>query len=539
MDLPPGYVLDGGAPQAPPPGYVLDGAPQVQPNTGLQRFGQGVADLPNGMAQLMLHGAQQLPDSVVNAVPGLKGADSYLDNKLNSDEQNYQAQRAAAGSDGMDWYRMGGNALASAPLVAALPGTAAETALGRAGAGMLQGGVAGAAQPDFNTANGGNYWLDKSGQVGMGAATGGILNPALGAAGGAIAPKVNEAAQYLVNKGITPTMGQMVGGPAKWLEEKMTSIPGVGDAITGSYQRGLDQFNTAALNSALAPIGQSTDNIGRKGIADVGQKLGAAYDDVLPRLNLTLNDQFASGIEDAKAGLQPPQAKSFDNIMSNQFNKFGSTGAMSGDTLKGFQSEITNEANGYQGDASYDQRKLGNALEKVGFALRDNLQDQNPADATALQNINQGYAQFARLRQAGQMAKSDRGFTPNELATAIRQQDTSAGNGAFARGDALMQGLSDNGNKVLGGKYADSGTAGRHAVQAGFGLLLGHEAAPSAIMPLVAGSAAASLPYLSTPMQKLANGILYARPGFARPVSDAAQALAPYINTAATGYSQR
>lgn len=522
---------------------VAPPAPEQQPQqadqiSGAGRAWQGVQDIPNGMAQLMLHGAQQLPDSVVNAVPGLKGADNYLDNDLHNQEQNYQARRAASGSDGIDWYRMGGNAAASLPLVAALPGAGATTAVGRLGAGALQGAVAGASQPDFDAQNGG-YWTDKGYQTAGGAAVGGALNPVLGAAGAAIAPKVSTAAQYLMDKGITPTIGQIMGGPAKALEEKATSIPGVGDAITNAYARGLRQFNSVALNSALEPIGAATDKVGRAGVDDVATKLGSAYDQVLPRLNLKLNDQLAQGILDAKAGLQPQQATQFDNIIGNQFNKFGDTDTLTGDTLKGFQSEITNEAKGYGGDASYDQQKLGQALDKVGFAIRDNLQDSNPQDAKLLQNINQGYAQYARLRTAGQMAKSDRGFTPAELATAIRQNDQSVGNGAFARGDALLQNLSDPAVETLGSKYPDSGTAGRHAVEAIAATMVGHAAAPDVVLPAAMASGAASVPYLTEGTQKLAAALLSKRPGFARPVSDAAQALAPYISTGAAGYSQR
>lgn len=526
-------ALGVGAPQAEvPPTATID------PISGGGRFMQGVEDVPNGMAQLMLHGAQELPDSVVNAVPGLKGADNYLDTDLANQEKNYQARRSASGSDGIDWARMGGNAVGSAPLVAALPGAAAETAAGRLGAGILQGATAGATQPDFDAANGG-YGTDKAYQIAGGAAAGGVLNPALGAAGGAIAPKVQAGAQYLMDRGVTPTIGQILGGPAKALEERMTSIPGMGDAITQANKRGLDQFNTAALNSALSPIGQATDKIGRAGVDDVANKLGAAYDDVLPRLNLKLNDQLAQGILDAKNGLQPKQASQFDTILGNQFNKFGDADTLTGDTLKGFQSEITNEAKGYGGDASYDQQKLGQALEKVGFAIRDNLQDSNPKDAQLLQNINQGYAQYARLRTAGQKTLSDKPFTPSQLAQAIRENDQSVGNGAFARGDALMQKLSDSGVQTLGEKYPDSGTAGRHAVQAGLAMLAGHEVAPDVMLPVAAASAVGSLPYLTTGTQKIAAALLSKRPGFARPVSDAAQSLAPYISTGAAGYSQR
>lgn len=522
------------------------GAPQADPINGAGRLWQGVQDIPNGMAQLGLHAAQSLPDGMLNAVPGLKGADQYIDNQLMSNNSNYEGRRAAAGSDGVDWYRMGGNAIASAPLVAALPGAGAETLAGRAGAGVLQGAAAGAAQPDNDAANG-NYWTDKAYQTAGGAATGGILNPALGAAGAAIAPKVSSAAQYLMDNGVTPTIGQILGGSAKSLEEKMTSIPGVGDAINSAYARGLRQFNSTVLNDAVSGIGGNVTKTGRDGVQQVSDQLGAAYNDVLPRLNLTKNNQLITDINTAYATLQPAQAKQFSTIMDGQLGKFtqpsqsGGAPTMTGDTLKGFQSEISRHARGYQGDASYDQQQLGDALDQVSQAIRTNLAQSNPGDAELLNNINAGYAKYARIRTAGQKATSDRGFTPAELAQAIRQNDQSVGNGQFARGNAPLQNFSDPGVEVLGGKFPESGTFARHAVGAGVASMLGEGAGVphEAMLAAATATGLGSLPYMSEGTQKLAAALLAKRPGFARPVSDAAQFLAPYASAGAAGSSQR
>jgi len=61
-------------------------------------------------------------------------------------------------------------------------------------------------------------------------------------------------------------------------------------------------------------------------------------------------------------------------------------------------------------------------------------------------------------------------FTPNDLSNAVRQTDTSVRKGRYARGNALMQDLSDPASAVLPQKVPDSGTAGRLAAMSALGL---------------------------------------------------------------------
>lgn len=493
------------------------------------RFMQGVEDIPNGMAQLALHGAQQLPDYL--QPPGVAGADKVLDQQLQSDETKYQAQRQAAGNTGVDWMRLGGGMAGAAPLAAIAP-EAEGGLLARAGIGAAEGAGYGTIQP---VTGGGDYASQKGSQIGAGALTGGILTPAIGAVGGAIAPKVAPEVKSLMDEGITPTVGQILGGGYKATEDKLGSIPYLGDIIKTGQKRALDQFNTVALGRALAPIGEDAPKeIGRAGIDAVATKLGEAYDKVLPKLTLTLDDGFAAAVQDAGDKLPSAEQGQFHNIMNKQFEKFGDTGQISGEPLKGFQSQITQEASGYGSDSSYDKRKLGDAFGDVRQALGDALSRSNPTEAQNLQNINKGYANYTTLRRAASGVKEDGPFTPAQLAGAIKGEDKSAGKGNFARGNALMQDLSDPAVSVLSSKYPDSGTAGRAlASLAGSAIVGGH------FNPALMGAAgAASLPYLNPTAQKLAAAMLIKRPVGAsllrQGVDNATPFLIPGAVTAAT-----
>lgn len=514
--------------------FGLQPATPIGPGEG---FMHGLMAPVNGLAQAGLH---MMDGSGLGDMDPSK----TLDQQLATQETQYKAGRQAAGVNGIDWPEIGGEMVATAPLAAVVPQTKAAqfgAALGKYGskaASFLSnaaidttaGGGYGAVQPVTE----GDYAPSKAEQIETSAGISGLLGPLTGMAAKAIKPSVSDETKILMNEGVSPTLGQILGGGAKWLEDKATSIPGLGYAINSARSRSLDQFNTAALNRALTPIGASTDKIGRQGLSEVSDKLSDAYDQVLPNLTLKLDNNFAQQISSARNAIPTSELPVFDSVLSKQFSKFSPNGEMSGDTLKGFQSEIRNHANGYGSDTSYDKQQVGQALDQVHAAIGDALQRTNPKYASQLANINQGYANYATLRRAGSMVKEDGPFTPQQLATAIRSNDSSVGKGNFARGRAMMQDLSDAGVGTLANKYPDSGTAGREGLMALLGgALLGHV---NPAIPL--GIGAAALPY--TPItQKASASLLTQRPAGALQLAQALRKATPMLgNTGSIFASQ-
>lgn len=510
-------------------------APQtVQPSTDLQRVGYGLQQPSEGIAQAMLHGAQHLPDGVLNSIPGLQGSDKEIDSEIAQKESQYQAQRSAAGSIGVDWDKMLGSTIAAAPLVAAVPSVEGGI-IAKAGMGAAEGTGAGLMQP--TTGGGDDYSGQKIAQAASGALAGGLLGGATAGATAALSPNISPEVRALMDEGITPTPGQILGGGYKDTEDKLTSIPMLGDIIKTGQRRALDQFNTAALGRALAPIGEDAPpSIGREGVQYVSDRLSKAYNQVLPKLSLQLDEPFAASVEDARAQLPSTQQPAFDEIVGRQFQKFGIDGFLSGENLKGFQSEISQAAKGYTSDPSYDARQLGAALDDVHSAFGDALQRSNPQSASELASINRGYANYAILRRAGAQVKEDGPFTPSQLASAIRGNDRSVGKGNYARGSAMMQDLSDSGTSVLGNTYPESGTAGRAMMEMGGAALLGHSVIP---VPAMLGVGAASLPYLNSTTQKLAAALLTKRPAFLQSLRSGGEQAAPYLTTGAASDSGR
>lgn len=528
------------------------GAPQPAPAQPVAQssgpsFGssvvQGMDDGLNAVKQLGVHSVQSLPSGVASFIekmpligPAVKMLGmvpaQQVDNTISQQDQQYAASRAAAGQTGIDWGRGVGNAAVTAPLALAAPETAGMGLLGKAGVGATLGSVYGAASP---VTSGSDFWTQKAKQAGIGAAVGGIAAPVTSAIGGALSGVQDTAQSALQRAGVTMTPGQILGGAWKATEDKLTSVPILGDLIKGAQQRSVQSFNNATYNQVLAPLGQMYSGpVGTEGVAAVQKTIGNAYDSALSKMTFNAQDpgfqaelakvaQMAQSLPDA-------QKQQFLNLVQTQIvGKLSPQGVMTGDTLKGVQSELGRVARGYSGDASFDTRTLGAAVGAVKTAIDNSLPNYNAPEAVAgLQAANAAYANFVRLRAAAasQAAMNNGGvFTAGQLNNAVRGADKSVGKGATATGNALMQDFSTAGQSILGNKYPDSGTAGRGllATIGGLGVagLAGHELVPPGLLLPAAGAIGlGAIPYTGIG-QKLTQGLLMNRPQAAQAVGSA------------------
>ncbi|ABO54195.1 transglycosylase SLT domain-containing protein [Burkholderia vietnamiensis] len=512
------------APQAPQPAQ----APGNQPGavmSFLAGLGHGVQETALGAQQLLGHGAQAV---------GLNNVGNWLVNDANqglargnAEYAPYQAAHPIAAGAG----NIGGSIAATAPLGVLAP--TARTLGGMAAVGAGLGGATAALSPvDPNSQN---FAADKAKQIGIGALTGGVLSPAAGAVGRMISPNISPDVQLLMSKGVTPTPGQILGGGFARTEDKLTSIPVLGDMIKNAQQRAVGQFNVAAYNDALAPIGKTfSGSAGQEGIEQVGKTIGKAYDDVLPKMQMRVDPQFQADVTNLGQmvqGLPEAQQKTFMNVLKTQiFDKLGPQGNMDGQTLKGVQSELARTSSGYLKDPSFDNRQFGAAVSALRDAVDSNLSRVNPPElAEQLSNANQAWANFVRLRSAASSAGAMNNggvFTGAQLQSAVRGADKSVGKGATASGKALMQDLSGAGQAVLGSKYPDSGTVGRGLMSllAPGSVAAGMATAPTSTLATLGGIGLGSLPYTQTG-GKLAAALLTARPQFAQPVGNAVSSL--------------
>jgi len=349
------------------------------------------------------------------------------------------------------------------------------------------------------------------------------INMLLKPAASVISPTVSPQIQALMKEGVVPTIGQILGGGYKRAEEGLTSIPVLGDYIKSAQNRAMQNVNTAAFNRALSPIGESLPKgvVGREAVEFASSKLDDAYGKLLPKMTVLQDAPFQTEISNLKnmvqSGSIDPKAVTFFNnwIDSNVLNKFQGQGAVTGQTLKQVQSDLRETINRLGASTDADQRLIGDALKEAQDQVRQLVTRSNPQFAKELKAIDTGYANFKRVERAAAGLGAEEGlFSPAQLQSAVKALDKSKDKSKFAKGEALMQDLSESAKTALGNKVPDSGTPFRSMLAA----IAGGVGASAVGFPQVAsalsGLAASPLLYSKTGQNALAT-LMTKRPDFA------------------------
>jgi hypothetical protein len=489
---------------------------------------RGLRDPIDAGAQLVTRAGELLPGAAGRFMTGERENVEAINR---AGEQQFREQTAGARGGGTG--RLIGNVAATAPL--------ATLAAPTVGGAALVGGAAGALQPVNEPGSAADFWLEKAKQTGTGAAvsaaTAGVVK-----GGAKFFQGARDAVKNLVGSGVSPTPGQTLGGIAQTAEEKATSIPLVGDAIKRAQMRSVEQFNRAAINKALAPIGKQLDMktpMGREAIDEAITKVSAAYDDLLPKMSLKVDPQFlddVSNLRDLAQNLSDDAAKQFDKILRSEvLGRINpTTGLASGETLQRIKSVLGQKASSYMSSSTAAERELGSAYAELQNIVRQAITRSNPEHAASLAGNDAAYAMLLRVQKAAAAAGSKEGvFSPAAMRGAVKALDKSLNKRQFARGDALMQDFAEGAESVLGPRVPDSGTAGRAM------LPLSIPAAAAYFDPLAAGAAgAAMLPYTPMGQRGFANLMVNRGPA-AGDVSALLNLLAPYAGAGAAGAVRR
>jgi len=401
--------------------------------------------------------------------------------------------------------------------------------------GAAIGGASGALTPTETGASGMEALQELPQKVGVGA-LGGAGGTAIGrGVANVVAPKLNEAAQKLIGEGVNLTPGQMMGGALRKIEDKLTSVPLLGELIDYSRTKGIEEFNKAAYKRALQSIdGKVPSETGRAGVEAVKNQISSAYNTLLPKMTFVPDQPLFDSLTKLPktvVGLPKAEGKMVADNVKEIIQKYTpENGLISGNSFKAIEEDIGKLASAYSGARGTDAF-VGDAYKQALGQIRQGLARSNPQYAEELGNINTAFANYARLRKAGSMANTQEMITPSQLAAAVKASDESAGKGATATGKALMQDLSDAGVQVLPSKIPDSGTAGRSALVSallGAGGAGSYQAFPT-VTALGAGMAgAAAAPYLPG-VRNVVTAAIGKRPESAKKLADAIREIAPYL----------
>lgn len=464
----------------------LDQKYGFKPNTGeYQKWAVGVN-------AALAHGGAAVPTGIQPPERPLSSIEQLRNNAVNN-----PAGAAAAGA--LDMGSFGGvsalagdqlNALGNehplamglGQIAGAIGGTSAlgrlgaET-LGRAVPKLLGGGKL--AQFGRNVATdvgyGGLYGGVSGEGAGNDAALAGIGSVAGQGAGKALGRVVGgfdttAAAQALRARGIPMTIPQQLGGFARTIEDKATSIPLVGDMIVNRRMDGLRAFNREAMGEAGKPIAFAPSEIGKGGVDQMVNAVGNAYDSATAGANVPFDGQFVADMArfaPVANGLPRDFRVKAGKALENRVAPLTDQGYMTGEQyqqavrgLKGYKAETSKP--GFEQD-------YRDALTLAQDALTGQMRRGGGAHVVeGLNSADQAYRSIKTVKNAAYNADgTGYVFTPSQLQDAAKATQKKFP-GRMAIGD-----LADTGQEVLPSRVPDSGTAGRAAQMLTGGGLLG------------------------------------------------------------------
>ncbi len=398
-----------------------------------------------------------------------------VDEMVRQENAAYEAQRLREGREGFDFARLGGNVLNPVNIAAGGSAALAARAAGvsRLGQGAAAGAAGGVLQPV--TAEEG-FAGEKATQIATGAVGGAVGEKAVQALGRVASPLVSKAEQTMRDLGITPLPGQVLGGRFKSAEEFAQNLPLVGGQIEDARQRTIFNFNKGVLNKTLGKIGEKLPEevVGRDAVAFAADQVSSKYDDVLSKMNFTLNFKTNSDILGtlSQANLPSPgQREVVQNVLNSVvFSKFPANSKLTGENIKAVESDLRKEALSYLNSQTAADRQIGEALQNVLAVFKKEVAYQNPKYNSQLRKIDSAYGDLAIMKIAAANSGAENGvFTPKQYQLAVRQADLSRKKARFAEGRARGQVDADAALEILGAERSAT-LEGRIAAQVGGGL---------------------------------------------------------------------
>ena len=511
----------------------------------VDRIMYGIFDPIDGITQLA---SKAIPDSISKPANKLNnwiadrsggliarmpegGADQFSRDR----EKAYQARRAEAGQSGFDGMRMVGNIISPVNKVIGgfLPsvGTMPAQVLKGAAGGLLSA----AAQPVTQ----GDFASEKIKNMGSGAAFGAAMPVVTAGIGRVISPNAsrNPDLKKLRDAGVRPTVGQTLGGRWNAAEEKLTSMPLVGDMIANRRGAVLRDFNKAVINDVGESIGAKASGVGTEAIAEMSEHASKAQEAARNALGAFQIDDVAAkelaNIASMAQSIPDNRAKKsvFDmlNLVKNQASDIG---VILPEGYRDLHSKLAASASDLTGSTDDYQKQAGHAIAELKAILEESAMRQNPEAAKALKAANIAWAKQVRLDKAGGKAVSGANgngvFTPSQLLASIRESDSSVRKRAVAHGKGLMQELAMAGNNVIGNKVPNSGTADRAWLPT-LGLLGSTAISPVKTIALTVGGAG----MYTDPMQRLLTGAITSRPESAQAAREIVNRSSPFLIPAA------
>lgn len=494
---------------------------QQQPASFGERFLSGASDPVVGLNQLMYNA---LPQPLQRGVDYLTNKASEVSPILASPmpeggynefvrQREQQIQQNAP--DGVDWGRVAGNVLSPVNILPAARMAPAASAGGRIAQGVGLGGFAGATTPITEQ----DYGTELAKNVALGAALGGAGASGIEGLSRIVSPKasVNPMVQFLKGQGVRLTPGQALGGAVGRTEEKLASIPVLGDKIAARRGESISQFNTATLNKAGESIGFKTQKTGVDALTDLDDAVTDAYQkavDAAPAVQV--DQQFIGAMQNIRqmAATQAfPEAsqKAVDLNIQRMVSGIEKNGKLLPETWKKIDSELG------QSIQKAKDPQFQDAMRELQRQWRDVAGRSSPEQRELFRAADKAYTGLERLTKATYRSAQDMGeFTPAQLFSVAKQGASKTGlrqqTAPFLR-DAMEA------QEVLGNRVPNSGTFDRAILPA---TIAGGFIDPMTALMIGTGASA-----YTRPGAQLLTGAVTNRPQSAQALARALQRTSP------------
>jgi hypothetical protein len=297
--------------------------------------------------------------------------------------------------------------------------------------------------------------------------------------GGALTGVQNGAVRLLRDQGVPLTAGQtlsqsgLAGRVVKGVEDRLSSVPIVGDMVNARRTESMRGFNNAAFDEGLRPIKATTGGLtGAEGIDAAKAARSAAYDRVLNPVSVTTDAPFGAdfGAAIRQADALPADMAARGNYALDRVGEnFGVGGTLDGN---GFQQSIRRlRRTGSENAPLPNGQDLGEVMRQGEDAFTGLLQRQSPQTLPAYDAANAANRNVEVLRSAVTNARNGTRsgetdlFTPSQLSDAASANARKFGNSNGTTNQPFYD-LTRAGQAVLPSKIPDSGTAGRLALLA-------------------------------------------------------------------------
>lgn len=304
-------------------------------------------------------------------------------------------------------------------------------------------------------------------------ALGGVAGRGIARVAGGAATGVREGAQNFLNdRGIRMTPGQILGGRTKGIEDRLAGLPFIGDVINNARREGVQDFNRAAFDEGLAPIGASTGGVIAEPGIDAARALRSnAYSNALDPVTLQADAPFIAdmqGVIQAGQALPEPMLGNIQYTLPTRVGEaFDASGQLTGrdyqQALRGLRRDSASVANQPYG---WD---FGQVTQAAEGALGQMVERQAPGVVEALTAANRANTNVETLRSAVNAARNGSRshqpgvFMPSQLSDAASQTAKRFGNSQGTTNQPFYE-LTRAGQEVLPSQVPDSGTAGRMVI---------------------------------------------------------------------------